>query len=100
MGKQFSQKKPASEKDWHRADVVAALHKAGWSLRRLSIAHGYSPAVLKQALHRPYPKAEALIARALGLVPQTIWPSRYAPDGRPNRRPGRPRKVRSPEPGG
>ena len=26
--------------DWHRADVVAALKKAGWSVRALSIASG------------------------------------------------------------
>ncbi len=29
-------------KDWHRADIIAALHKAGWSLRQLSLKHGYS----------------------------------------------------------
>ena len=28
--------------DWHRADIIAALHKAGWSLRQLSLQHGYS----------------------------------------------------------
>lgn len=63
--------------DWDPADVVAALRKAGWSLRRLSRAHGYHPDALKHALRRPYPQAERIIARALGTDPESIWPSRY-----------------------
>lgn len=38
--------------DWHRADIVAALRKAGWSLRRLSRYHGYEAGSLGQALKR------------------------------------------------
>lgn len=75
-------KKPA-DRDWHRADVVASLRKAGWSLRRLSIHHGYSAGSLRAALARPYPKAERIIAQAIGIEPQRIWPSRYHPDGAP-----------------
>ncbi|OON62315.1 transcriptional regulator [Massilia sp. KIM] len=71
------QKKPAAT-DWHRADVVAALHKAGWSLRNLSRQSGLSDGTLKSALDRPYPKAERIIASALGVAPETIWPERYA----------------------
>lgn len=36
--------KSQMESDWHRADIVAALHKQGWSLRRLSLHHGYKSA--------------------------------------------------------
>jgi Ner family transcriptional regulator len=64
--------------DWHRADVVAALHKKGWSLRELSRQNGLSAGTLKSALDRPYRKAEAIIAAALGMDPQDIWPERYA----------------------
>ena len=32
--------------DWHRADVVAALKKAGWSVRALSVASGLGPDTL------------------------------------------------------
>ena len=64
--------------DWHRADIVAALHKAGWSLRKLSEEVGLSAGTLKSALDRPYPKAEAIIATAIGVDPKSIWPSRYA----------------------
>jgi Ner family transcriptional regulator len=63
--------------DWHPADIVAALRKAGWSLRKLSASHGYSPGALKNALHTRWPKGQRLIAEALGLPPEQIWPSRY-----------------------
>lgn len=64
--------------DWHPADIVAALRKQGWSLRRLSVHHGYQPTGLANALGRPYPRAERLVAEAIGVPPETIWPSRYA----------------------
>lgn len=64
--------------DWHRADIKAALEKAGWTLRRLSMAHGYAPLTIGQALLRPYPHMERLIAHAIGVKPSEIWPSRYA----------------------
>lgn len=74
MNKTHAQKK----QDWHRADIVCALRKAGWSLRRLSAHHGYaSPTTLTTALDRPWPKGERLIAEAIGVAPETIWPSRY-----------------------
>lgn len=75
--------------DWHPADIVAALHKKGWSLRRLSVHVGYHSNVLGQAILKPYPRAEAFIAEAIGLHPMMIWPSRYTSDGRPNRPIGR-----------
>lgn len=67
--------------DWHPADIKAALEKAGWSLRRLSLHHGYKSATtLKEALHRRWPKAERLIAEAIGMDPAHIWPRRYPQD--------------------
>ena len=64
--------------DWHCADVVAALKKVGWSVRALSIASGLGPNTFKNALSQPYPKAERIIADALGMKPEEIWPQRYA----------------------
>lgn len=69
---------PSSEADWHSADIIAALRKAGWSLRRLSIHHGYHPNGLADAIARPWPKGERLIAAAIGVPPEVIWPSRQA----------------------
>ena len=73
-----TQPKKSAPEDWHRADIVAALRKAGWTLRQLSSHHGYAPGSLGQALKRPWPRAERLIADAIGVAPETIWPSRYA----------------------
>lgn len=75
MNTSSAQKK--STVDWHRADIVAALHKAGWSLRRLSQEAGLSAGALNNALDRPWPKAERIIAAAIGEAPDAIWPSRY-----------------------
>lgn len=88
---------PDENQDWHAADIIAALKKTGWSLRGLSIHHGYSGWTLKNAIGRPYPKAEKFIGQAIGIDPWEIWPSRYdvitSPEGQrigiPNRTPGR-----------
>lgn len=70
--------------DWHPADVVCSLRKAGWSLRRLSLHHGYKQgSTLKNALVKRWPKAERLIAEAIGVEPCAIWPSRYRDDEPP-----------------
>ncbi|TNI12729.1 helix-turn-helix domain-containing protein [Aeromonas veronii] len=63
--------------DWHRVDIVAALHKLGYSIRQLSVDAGLKPDTLKNALARPYPKGERIIADAIGTDPEQIWPSRY-----------------------
>lgn len=75
-------KKPTSL-DWHAADISAAVKKSGTSLQRLSRLNGFCSGSLAQALYRPYPKCERIIAEHLGLAVQTIWPSRYNADGTP-----------------
>lgn len=85
MSKLNTPKKPAPQ-DWHRADIKAALEKAGWTLRALSLAVGYSVHSLKACLHTPWPNAEAVIASALDMKPETIWPTRYNADGTPKRK--------------
>lgn len=86
-------KKPVEQRelqDWHWADVLAALRKRGWSLRQVGEAEGYATGnTLGITARRPYPKAEATLARYLGIShPMLIWPSRYDTEGRPNRRMG------------
>lgn len=71
--------------DWHPAEVVAALRMKGWSFRQLSIINGYHTNSLTGVLRRTWPKGEAIVAEAIGVEPQRIWPSRYGPDGKPNR---------------
>lgn len=67
--------------DWHPADIIAGLHKKGTSLAALSRSAGLSSSTLANALTRPWPKDEYLIAEALGLHPSVLWPSRYFKDG-------------------
>ncbi|NVM78871.1 Ner family transcriptional regulator [Duganella sp. SG902] len=74
---EVTNQKTASSADWHRADVVAALHKKGWSLRELSRQSGLNAGTLKSALDRPYPKGEQIIASAIGISAMEIWPQRY-----------------------
>ncbi|ETZ10999.1 helix-turn-helix domain-containing protein [Vibrio parahaemolyticus] len=63
--------------DMHRIDIVAALHKKGLTVQDLSVEAGWSKGTLANALRRPWPKGEKVIAKALGMEPQDIWPSRY-----------------------
>lgn len=63
--------------DWHRADIIAELHKRGTSLAALSRSAGLSSSTLSNTLDRPWPKGEWLIASRLGKHPAEIWPSRY-----------------------
>lgn len=76
--------KKSAPQEWHKAEIICALHKRGITLRSLTIAHGYKDlSSFSQAAQRPYPKMERIIAEAIGVTPQTIWPSRYHEDGSP-----------------
>lgn len=77
---------PEGVGDWHPADVLAALKKRGTSLATLSTQHGYHPTAAGKALKRRWPALEAVIAQAIGLPPQKIWPSRYDAEGHPKGR--------------
>ena len=75
-----------SAADWHPADVLAALKKRGHSLAGLSVANGYHPTAAGKALKQPWPAMERLVAGAIGVAPQEIWPSRYDSEGNPQPR--------------
>lgn len=49
------------QRDWHRIDIVAELHKRGVTMRGLSASAGLKPDTLKNALARSYPKESALL---------------------------------------
>lgn len=66
-----------TQQDWHSADIIAALKKRGTSLAALSRKAGLASDTLANALNRPWPRGEKLIADALGTLPENIWPSRY-----------------------
>lgn len=63
--------------NWHPADIIAALRKRGTTLAAISREAGLSSSTLANALSRPWPKGEWIIANFLGIHPSEIWPSRY-----------------------
>ncbi|ATC78638.1 TPA: helix-turn-helix domain-containing protein [Proteus mirabilis] len=64
-------------KNWHPADIIASLKKKGTTLAEVSRAAGLSSSTLSNALSRPWPKGEQIIAKELDIPPSTIWPERY-----------------------
>lgn len=86
-------KKASLNGDWHKADIKAALEKAGWTIRQLAHHHQLNESTLRGALSYSYPASERRIANAIGLLPQLIWPSRYDEAGNPTGKRGRPSRV-------
>ena len=66
-----------AKSDWHPADIIAALRKKGTSMAALSRQAGLCSTTLANALARPWPKGELIIAEAIGISPAEIWPNRY-----------------------
>ncbi|PID65857.1 MAG: DNA-binding protein [Gammaproteobacteria bacterium] len=76
MGTNNTQKK-SPRKNWHRAYIGARLKMNGTNTAKLSRDHGYPGDALKNAYVQPWPKAEKIIASAIGVTPEEIWPERY-----------------------
>ncbi len=55
--------------DWHPADIIAGLRKKGTSMAAESRRNGLSSSTLANALSRPWPKGEMIIAKARELTP-------------------------------
>ena len=66
-----------TKNDWHGADIIAALKKKGTTLAALSRQSGFASSTLSNVLVRPWTKGERIIASALDIKPEQIWPSRY-----------------------
>lgn len=82
-------------KDWHPADIKAALAKQGWTFARIARRFGFCPTLPNKVLYRRWHRMEQEVARLIGVPARVIWPSRYFPDGRTRygRRPGGERSV-------
>ncbi|MFZ5483525.1 MAG: helix-turn-helix domain-containing protein [Pseudomonadota bacterium] len=78
--------KKTSREDWHPADILAALRKAGWTLAALGELHGVGRATMSHTFTRSYPANEKRIAEAIGVPAWEIWPSRWNEDGTPKPR--------------
>lgn len=63
--------------DWHKAEIKCALEKKGITLSKLSRDNGLSGDTLRNVFSRKWPKGEKIVADAIGVRPEEIWPSRY-----------------------
>jgi Ner family transcriptional regulator len=64
--------------DWHAEDVKAAVRKSGTTISQLSRDNGLAESTLRNVFRSHWPKGERIIAAALGMEPQNIWPTRYS----------------------
>lgn len=71
-----------------RSWVIYQLAMQGRSLAEVARQAGVRRQTIYQPFLRSYPRMEKLVADALGLPPQTLWPERYDKHGLPTRRRG------------
>lgn len=64
-------------REWHPEDIKAALRKRGLTLAAVSVDAGLCEDACRQALRRPWPRAERAIAGRLGVPVEQLWPDRY-----------------------
>ena len=76
----------AQRADWHWEDVKAALWRRNLTLSAIARQHKRGRCSLAMVKTRWWPEAQSIIASALGVPPQAIWPSRYHDDGSPKAR--------------
>lgn len=67
----------ASFSDWHKETIMAEVRKIHGSLAELSRQHGLASGTLTNTLSRNWVRGEEIIAQAIGISPEVIWPSRY-----------------------
>jgi Ner family transcriptional regulator len=63
-------------RDWAAARIVYELKLRGFSFRQLAREHGYAPNTLWNVTRVSWPRGEAIVAAALGIRIDEIWPSR------------------------
>lgn len=79
-------KQRKSPPGWKRADIVAAIKNAGFTLEKLGTDHGYSASAINVALLKQWPAVEKIIAETIGVAAHLIWPPRYDRPGVPIKR--------------
>ena len=75
-----------------RAWIIYQLSLQDKSLASIARDAGISRQAIWQAMVKPYPRAEKIIAESLHMDAQTLFPERYDANGQPNRKRGRPTK--------
>ncbi|MGL5343538.1 MAG: helix-turn-helix domain-containing protein [Plesiomonas sp.] len=64
--------------DWSVKAISAALENQGTDVATLERSQGLKPGSMRNVFYRPCSKYEQVIAGAVGVPPELIWPSRYA----------------------
>ncbi|HGM6761406.1 MULTISPECIES: helix-turn-helix domain-containing protein [Serratia] len=67
----------SGNRDAPGALIRACMELAGTNYKKLAEHHDVSADTLRNALYRRAPKQEGIIAGALGLTPEDIWPNRW-----------------------
>lgn len=62
---------------WHRADIRAAVEKAGKTLTQLALDNGLEEWACRHALTRRHKPGELAIARLIGVDIWELWPGRW-----------------------
>lgn len=74
--------KNASLEDWHPADILAALHKRGITLRYIAKQEGLTDSTtLSRAMLNSHPINEIRLAKYAGVPVWQMFPTRWHPDG-------------------
>lgn len=72
----------APSQGWHRADIVAAVHKKGTSLLQLARQHQLAGSTLRSALHVPRTPSNRIISGFIGVPMHELWPKWFDHEGR------------------
>jgi Ner family transcriptional regulator len=67
--------------NWTRQRILFELRERGTSAAELADQHELTRFTVYSAMERPYPKVQRLIAAALDVGCETIWPQFYRADG-------------------
>lgn len=70
-------KKTNGPKDWTKEYIKYRICEMFGSMSAMARCYGLHESVIPRAIRVPYPKVERIIAKGLGVTPETIWPSRY-----------------------
>ncbi len=68
--------------DWSSKAIITALNKKSVSLRTLEQELGLSENSIRNISYRKVNYYQEAIAKAIGINPDVIWPSRYLADQR------------------
>ncbi|MGN8114548.1 helix-turn-helix domain-containing protein [Labrys sp. 22185] len=60
-----------------RHDILAAVRRAGHTLRTVATTAGLSPGACSKALSAPFPAAERALAECIGKPLHLLFPDRY-----------------------